>query len=196
MPPYCHTRGVRRDLGVPDEVPLILFAGRFAPQKNVGTLIHALAQLKARHPFSALIVGQGPDAAAMRELVDQSGLEEMVHFSDFREDLWALMKVARVVVSPSRFEGHPNVVLEAIACRTPVIISDIPEHREFLDESCAELVPPEDVAGLAAAMGRVLADPEASRERALRAHSRIAGLSVEAAVEAYDAVYRRIVRKL
>ncbi len=73
------------------------------------------------------------------------------------------MKVARVFVSPSRFEGHPNVVLEAIACGTSLIVSDIPEHREFLDPSCAVLVSPDDVTGLTAAIEAALSDPESFR---------------------------------
>jgi glycosyltransferase involved in cell wall biosynthesis len=171
-------------------LPLILFAGRLAPQKNPFTLIRALSQLRKRRAFSALILGEGPDAAASRALAQQCGLQEEVHFDGFRKDLWALMKVATVFVNPSRFEGHPNTVLEAIACGTPLVVSDIPEHREFLDSRTAVLVPPEDIAGLAAALEAALTEREAFRVRAREAAPCVDALRVEEAVTAYDAVYR------
>jgi glycosyltransferase involved in cell wall biosynthesis len=181
VPPATHWPGAGR--------PLILFAGRLAAEKNPLTLIRALARLRESQTFSALVLGEGPDECASRALAERSGLRDWVHFEGFRKDLWALMKVATVFVNPSRFEGHPNTVLEAIACGTPVIVSDIPQHREFLDPTTAELVPAEDAAGLAAALERALTEPEAYRARALAAAPLLERLRLEETVAAYDAVY-------
>jgi glycosyltransferase involved in cell wall biosynthesis len=175
-------------------LPLILFAGRLAPQKNLFTLIRALSELRKRRAFSALILGEGPDAAATRALAEQCGLQEEVHFDGFRTDLWALMKVATVFVNPSRFEGHPNTVLEAIACSTPLVVSDIPEHREFLDPTTAVLVPPQDVEGLASALEAALTESDGFRRRARAAAPCVEALGVEEMVDAYDRVYRTVAR--
>lgn len=172
---------------------LVLFAGRLAPQKNVKTFVEALARLPSRYPLLAMIVGEGPEAPSTRALVDRLGLQGVVRFSAYRDDLWALMKVASAFVSPSRFEGHPNAVLEAIACGTPVIVSDIPEHREFLNPSNAALVAPDDIGGFAVALEAVLAEPEAARARARAAMPLVSGLRIESAVAAYDEVYRAVI---
>jgi glycosyltransferase involved in cell wall biosynthesis len=180
--------------GDPQRGARFLFAGRLASQKNVLTFLRALARLRQRHPFSAVILGDGPDAAAARALVAELGLEGTVYFGGYREDVWALMKAATLFVSPSRFEGHPNTVLEAMACGTPVIVSDIPEHREFLDRSTAMLVPPNDAVRLAEALEQALAEPEQARARAAAALPRIDALKAQDAMIAYDEVYEAVRR--
>jgi glycosyltransferase involved in cell wall biosynthesis len=176
------------------EGPRVLFAGRLASQKNVLTFIQALALLQGRRPFSALVLGEGPDAAAAQSMVAETGLGDRVHFVGYRDDIWGLMKAATLFVSPSRFEGHPNVVLEAAACGTPLIVSDIPEHREFLDATTATLVPPEDAAALANALDAALGQPDQARARA-KAGGRLAEvLGIEQAVAAYDEVYQAVRR--
>ena len=78
--------------------------------------------------------------AAVEAAVAGLGLADRVRLVGFVPDAWAWMKRASVLVSPSLFEGHPNVVLEAAACGCPLVVSDIPAHREFLDGENAVLV--------------------------------------------------------
>jgi starch synthase len=99
-----------------------------------------------------------------------------------------------VFVSPSHFEGHPNVVLEAVACGTPLVVSDIAEHREFLDATTAMLVSPDDDEGMAHALAAVLGDPEQARRRAEAARPLVDALSIERAAAEYDEVYRAVTR--
>ncbi len=174
--------------------PRLLFAGRLASQKNVLTFITALARLRARQSFSALILGDGPETAAAEALVAESGLGGMVRFGGYREDLWGLMKTATLFVSPSRFEGHPNVVLEAVACGTPLIVSDIAEHREFLDPGTALLVAADDDAGLAEALHAALAAPERAQARARAAQRLVEPLRIDGMADAYDEVYQAVRR--
>jgi glycosyltransferase involved in cell wall biosynthesis len=112
----------------------------------------------------------------------------------FKRDWWGLLKAASALVSVSRYEGHPNVVLETIAAGCPLIVSDIPEHREFLNEASALLVPPEDPAALAQAIDNVLRDGQAARRRAGVAEQRLGELSVAAAADAYESVYQRVLQ--
>ena len=142
--------------------------------------------------YHLLVIGEGPMRAQLERQVRDARLEEHVTLSSYRQDWWGLLKVAAGVISASRYEGQPNVVLETIAAGCPLIVSDIPEHREFLDEQCALWVPPENPTELAAAVAGLLADPESARERADRAVQRIAGLTVEASATAYDSIYQQL----
>jgi glycosyltransferase involved in cell wall biosynthesis len=92
----------------------------------------------------------------------------------------------------SRYEGNPNVVLEAMAGCCPVILSDIPAHREFADESSALFVPVDDVHALSSAMAKLLGDKEEARERAERAFARMGSMTVTAMADAYEATYRKV----
>ncbi|MGH7551863.1 MAG: glycosyltransferase, partial [Longimicrobiales bacterium] len=97
-----------------------------------------------------------------------------------------------VLVSISRFEGLPNAVIEGMACSCPLVVSDIPAHRELLDEDSAVFVSTDDPVEVADAIRNVLATPEAARERARRARSRAQLYSVAAAVDGFEHVYRTV----
>lgn len=180
----------------PDEnrTPRILFAGRLTAQKNVLTFIKALARLRTRPAFSAFVLGEGPDLETAQAMVAATELGERVRFGGYREDIWGLMKAATVFVSPSRFEGHPNVVLEAVACGTPLVVSDIPEHREFLDANTATLVPPDDHEALARALEAAFDSPELARTRAAAARPLVDALGIDRAAALYDDVYQAVKR--
>jgi starch synthase len=85
-------------------------------------------------------------------------------------------------------------VLEAVACGTPLVVSDIAEHREFLDATTAMLVSPDDDEGMAHALAAVLGDPEQARRRAEAARPLVDALSIERAAAEYDEVYRAVTR--
>jgi len=99
-----------------------------------------------------------------------------------------------VLVSPSLFEGCPNVVLEGMACGVPLVVSDIPAHRELLDASAAILVPPHSAPALATAIETALSDRPAAVARARVAQERASRHSLSAAAQQYDAAYREVLR--
>lgn len=179
--------------GTEQGLPRILFAGRLDAAKNVFTLIRALQLLRPRLEFSALILGEGPDAPTARTMVAQAGLADVVTFGGYREDLWAFVKAASVVVSTSWFEGQPNTVLEALACGRPVIVSDIAQHREFLDESAVRFAPPGDALAFADALAATLADPTPAL-RTAAGYAVVEPLRTDVAVAAYDLVYQAVRR--
>jgi glycosyltransferase involved in cell wall biosynthesis len=180
-------------MGVAAGGPIVLFAGRFEPQKNIAVLLEALGRLLDHHDVRVVACGAGslrPVADAWQATRPADG---RVVVRDHVTDLWGFMKAAAVLVSPARFEGSPNVVLEAMACGTPLVVSDIPEHREILDESSALLVDPGSAAALADAVTAVLADPDAAARRARVARSRVARYSVSTVARRYSDIYREIV---
>ncbi|MCO5165515.1 MAG: glycosyltransferase [Planctomycetes bacterium] len=137
----------------------VLFLGRLAVQKRVDVLLDAFARLGGDARLA--LAGDGPLRRALEERARDLGLGGRVAFLGQREDVLALHRAARVVVLPSEGEGLSNVLLEALASGTPVVATDVPGTREVVTpEVEALLVPPNDPAALAAALGRVLDDPD------------------------------------
>lgn len=177
---------------VPHGKRLVLFAGRLEPQKNLDALLPALLLALQHHDFDVLFCGVGPLKPNIVEWIDRNHLGARAKLIGYSPVLWGLMKRASVLVSPALFEGTPNVVLEAIACRCPVVISDIREHREFLDEDTATFASPTSPVEIASAIQTVLDDPDAASARAEAALSRLERFNPAAIAERYLDVYRRI----
>ena len=108
----------------------VLYVGRLIEHKGVGLLLDALALLRAEGTeLTALIVGRGPQAAQLRAACTELGLDDLVTFRDDVEtadEVYGLMKTARVFASPSTREGFGVSVLEALACGVPVVTTTIP----------------------------------------------------------------------
>jgi len=172
----------------PGDAPLIVHVGRLSAEKDVPLVLESLAALMARRPARALLFGDGPQEAVLRARAAALGIADRVTFAGFVPDVWSWVKAADVMVSLSRFEGHPNAVLEGMACQTPLVVSDIAAHRALLDEDSACFVGrhPAEVAG---ALEAAIAGGRPS-ERTRRARARVAALSVDNIVPRYEEVYR------
>jgi len=154
--------------------PYLLYVGSINGRKNIARLFEAYARLQARRPELKLVIGglrqwrtQEIDAA-----FEKFGLEDKVHFTGYLkdEDLPALYSAAEVFVFPSLYEGFGLPPLEAMACGTPVVASNVSSLPEVLGEA-AILVDPYDVAAIAEAIEAVLSDNSlraSLRERGLR----------------------------
>ena len=134
--------------------PTVLSVGRLTePQKRFSDLIHAIKLLPA---FNLVLVGTGPDEVLLKDLAKQLGIADRVSFPGFvrsREDLRTLYRMAGVFVSSSAWEAVALVVLEAMSCGTPVVITRIPSFEALLPNGFAgQLVPIGDPAALAAAI--------------------------------------------
>jgi glycosyltransferase involved in cell wall biosynthesis len=105
--------------------------GRLAHQKNVALIIKALSKSGQRN-IVVRIAGEGALRSELESLISELGLQQYVSFEGYRTDALAFLSEVDLLVSASRFEGQPNSLLEAIAVGCPVLISDIPEHRETI----------------------------------------------------------------
>jgi len=185
----------RRELGIPEAASLVLFAGRFTPGKNVPLLGEALVSLMRERPdLHALMLGEGPGLADFRGWVQAHGLARRFVMPGYRDDLFRWMKTATVFVSPSRFEGRPNVVMEAMSCGCPMVLSSIAPHREFVSDDEAAWCQTDDVPSLRDAIAKTLDDPASARQRAARALTSIGRFSIDAMVASYEAIYEEILR--
>ena len=186
-------------MAVPGALPIraadavIVSAGRFSSEKNLHNVLAALRRVVARPGTVAVLCGDGPLWRSLNRQIDEVGLSDRILTPGYIVDLWPLLKRADVVVAAGTFEGRPNVVLEAMAAERPLVVSDIPAHREVLDEGSALWVNPENPAAIAAAVLNVLDDPDAARRRAAAARTKVLQWTVSAAAAQYDDVYRRVV---
>jgi len=182
----------REDTGLEPDDDVILYVGRFSPEKNLEVLVAALEVALSRPRTVAVLCGEGPLRATVERWLRERGIADRVRLLGYAPAVWGWMKRAAVLVSPSIFEGRPNVVLEAMACGCPLVASDIPAHREFLDDGSALLVKPDLPTALADAIVSVLSLREAAGRRADRARAKAAEWSVPAIGRQYDRIYRDV----
>jgi glycosyltransferase involved in cell wall biosynthesis len=164
------------EVGEPDDPPVVLYAGRLSPEKNIDVIAEATAEMKR------VVVGDGP----LRHLLPDT-LGFVPH--DELEDLY---RRAAVVVLASRNEGLPVVVLEAMAHARPVVATSVGGIPTVIEDGVTGLlVPPGDASALRGAIERLLADPPLRRRIGGAARERIQGLcSWERVTERTLAVYR------
>ena len=135
---------------------------RLVPQKGIDVLIRALAQTTgAARDWTLNLVGDGPEREALQRQVQQAGLQEQVQFLGFRSDPQTFLLQAGVFVLPSRFEGMPNALLEAMAAGLAVVVTDAsPGPLEVVVDGVSGLVvPSDDPSAIADALDRLAADP-------------------------------------
>lgn len=154
----------RRELGLPSDRPLALFVGRLEPVKGPDLAIQALARLEA---CDLVMVGAGSLEAELKQSAAALGVAERVHWAGQQShgEIPRYVAAADMLILPSRAEGQPNAVLEAVSAGRPVAAASVGGVPEIVKPGeQGFLCPSEDPAGLAEAMGRVLArswDPAA-----------------------------------
>ncbi len=142
--------------------PLVVSLGRLVPEKGFDLLIRAFAQAGPRFPdWRLAIVGDGPEASSLRNLVDSLGLAERVILVGQVRDVEHWLARAGLVVQASRFEGFPNAVLEAMGMGAAVVSADCRSGpREIIDDGVnGRLVPAGDIEAIADVMAELMADP-------------------------------------
>ena len=178
-----------------DGRPLVLAAGRLAPQKGFDTLIAAAARWRDRRPEPLVVIaGAGPLAG---DLADQarSARRRRAASSARRDDIPDLLAAADVFVLPSRWEGQPLILQEALRAGRPIVAADVGGVRDLTGDDAALLVPPDDPAALADAVLSVLDDERLAARLSKAAAQRAAALPTESdAVAAVLAIYRRLRR--
>ena len=153
---------------------VIGFGARLAPQKRPEDVIRAAALIAPAHPEAAFVIaGEGSRRAEYEALAHSLGVGHAVRFVGYVPDMRAFYASVDIVVLPSRSEGCPNVVLESMAMRRALVVSDSAGSREVLTNGVTGLMfPIGDVGALAAALAQLLEDASLREALARRGHER------------------------
>ena len=176
----------------------IVSAGRLNQQKGFHLLIDALVQVRQRiHDveFRLAILGDGPHRESLEQQIADLKLSDVVHLPGFQGNAITWYRSADVFVLPSLVEGMPNVLLEAMACGTPVISSDCHSGpAEILGGGrYGRLVPPGNINALRESLTAALLDPAGIRQTAAIAQSHVAEeWSARAATKRLEEIFRFI----
>ncbi len=138
--------------------PVILSVGALIPRKNHDLVIQALADIPGA---TLLLAGQGESQGALRALADTSGVADRVRFlgSVPHDDLPSLFAAADIMALVSSSEGLANAWVEALACGTPIIASDVGGIRELITNDAAGRIVAQEPAAIAQAARDLLANP-------------------------------------
>lgn len=167
----------RTRLGLPHDVPNLLFVGSLVPVKGLRTLIAACESMaRAGRRFRCHLIGGGPLRESLARQAAAVGLSDSVvfHGPKAHASLPDWFRAADLFVLPSQSEGVPCVLLEAMACGTRFVASRVGGIPEVARFGSGELATPGDAAGLAEAISRQLGDRSAPGVRWTRGHAQAA----------------------
>jgi glycosyltransferase involved in cell wall biosynthesis len=196
-PPDVDPSAVRADFGFPSDSKLAIFVGRLAPQKAVDDLLSALDLLQHTEPnLRTLIVGDGPLREQLQARAHAFTLDEAVKFLGHRDDVPRLLAASDLLVLPSLYEGLPNVVLEAMRFRKPVVATAAPGTTEVVaDGETGRLVPLRDFVALARAIRELIRDPVKARQMGEAGRVRVESeFRAATMVERFAALYEGLAR--
>ncbi len=171
---------LKKKLGLSDKLYLVTYTGRFEERKRVIDLIHAWHKIHKNFPqCHLLLIGDGEERMSCQEASHSLGLAQQITFVGEVENVVEYLNVTDCYVFPSRLEGMPNVILEAMACGLPIITTEIPGIVEIInDGESGMLIPPKNISALANSLTTILSNPElglqfgkAARKRAEQHYS-------------------------
>ncbi|MFB6363154.1 glycosyltransferase [Paenibacillus elgii] len=156
-------KGLRQELDIPPNVPIVIMVARLSPMKGVEYFIRAADSLRKRgREARFLIVGdvafdhEKSYKQTLTNMVRQLGLEDTVHFLGLRRDVPQLLRQSDLFVLPSVYDIFPTVILEAMRAGIPVVATDVGGVPEMVRDSTGVLVPAQDHEALAEGIDRAL----------------------------------------
>jgi glycosyltransferase involved in cell wall biosynthesis len=185
---------VRRELGLPDGAPVIGTIGALVPNKAQADLIRAAHLLVKRFPnIHLLIVGEGQLRESLQSLARDLNLGERIIFTGFREDSLALLSLCDCFVIPSMLEGLCTSIMDAQVLGIPVVASGTGGIPDLIDDGVSGLlVAPRQPDRLAAAIERMLAEPDLRSRCIIRGKAKAAAYDYRNMVKRTAAAYRRV----
>jgi len=184
---------LRNEMGLDENIRVLLAVGSFTEQKDYPNLLNAFASISSSGIDAyLLIVGDGPLRSDIEALAATLGIIDKVRFLGLRHDVPALMSGCDVFVLSSAWEGFGLVVAEAMACERVVVATDCGGVREVVGDA-GFLVPPRDSDKLSRALTEALELPEEDRMRlGLLARERVESFySMDAALEKWSRLYQQ-----
>jgi len=188
--------------------PAVAAAGRLATVKNYPLLIDAIAELaSASAPLEgrptkapngpptvhAWILGDGVERERLEQLAASRGVAGLVRFLGFQKNPWRFIARADVFVLTSTYEGFGNVLIEAMACGTPVIATRSPGTVEIIEHESNGLLVDHEPGAVAGAISRVLGDATLRARLVARAKESVGQYATPLVADRYDRLFRELV---
>jgi glycosyltransferase involved in cell wall biosynthesis len=175
--------------------PAIVSAGRLAEAKNFPLLIEAMALVRRRVPAARLfILGQGDQEPRLREQIAALGLTDVVRLCGFQRNPWKYIARADVFALTSRYEGFGNVLIEAMACGVPVVVTRSPGPLEIVRDNVDGVIVPEHTpAAVAQALESLLTDDRRRASMAAAAKEASMRFALPSIAGQYDSWFSELV---
>lgn len=191
-------RAVVKSLGIQENSALVVTAGRFSPEKGHRYLINAIASMgKDRNGTYFIFCGEGVCQEDLEKQAKDLGVYHQCRFAGFRRDLKEIFQAMDFMVLPSLTEGLPNVVLEAFACRKPVVATGVGGVPEVVEHGVnGFLVPPKRPDLLAEAIKKCLSSPSIARQMGKAGYQKVKSeFTFEVQTRKLEAVYREVLER-
>lgn len=194
LPPSFDRAASRRELGLTAGQSAVLVVARHERVKGIDRVVDAFPSVIGAVPGAALLIAgrEGEHTAELERQVADLALDDDVRFLGHRGDIASLLAASDAFVLPSRREGLPGSLIEAMAATTPAVVADLPQVREVATEQHARLVDAGKRVDLAAALVETLVDTAAARARATLARQRFLDrFTIERSADGMAAFYDR-----
>lgn len=185
-----------RDFGLKTDDRILMTAGRLHRQKCYDHLIQAMPMVQAAFPtVKLLILGEGEEENNLKKLVNSLELKEKIIFMGLRPDVDRMLQCSELFVLPSRWEGLPNALMEAMAAGKPVVATAVGGVPELVaDGVTGVLVPPEDFRALADAIKGLLSDEKRALAMGAAGRERVQQcFSIDAMVAKTEVLYQKLI---
>jgi glycosyltransferase involved in cell wall biosynthesis len=174
----------------------LLSVGRLVDSKGFIYLIKSIKEIPSSINLNLTIIGCGEQKKVLVELVNKLKLQRKIKFLSNNKNWHKQLKNSSALISMSRFEGQPNVLLEAAAANCPLVISDIPEHREIFDKKSVIFISLNDVKQLSEAILFLINKPNFAKKMSQFARSKIRNMTIKNQFADYDKIYMHLLKNL
>jgi N-acetyl-alpha-D-glucosaminyl L-malate synthase BshA len=189
--PGCCTEK-RKQMAAPDE-KIVIHVSNFRDVKRPRDVVRAFAQASSKQKARLVLVGDGPEVGACKDLARELGIFARCSFIGTYDAIWELLPQADLFFLPSEYESFGLSALEAMACGVPVIASNTGGLPEVVTPDCGVLLAPGDVAGMANALTQLLGDDARRKQMGAAARERAQSrFRREALLPVWEAYYERI----
>lgn len=175
---YSHIpkKRLRNTLGIENNKKVLIYVGRLVPIKRVDFIIHAFAKVHKQFQDCVLyILGDGPERKKLENLSKSLGVNSSVHFMGYvsNEVVIKFLLCSDLFINASLIEGHPKAVIEAMACKCPIIASNVTGNNDVLQNNKTALLFTHDVDELTEKIMDLLNHPNKSRKLSKNAYNEV-----------------------